>query len=449
MKPDHLHSDPITERHVLAMAIDGGRRTADRFRRLPAEAFVLDKHRAIAAALGRLLAEPGPVDVFRVGSIAAEKASSADSAEAVKRYVHELRDSAPPLEAWTYYVEQLLDAMHVRRLTAVGHRLVQLGERAATGAEMDEVAKAARGVLDDITDRSGVGVADPPISLQELLDQEDEPHDWLVPGVFERMDRMMLTGWEGLGKSYLLAQLALTIAAGVHPFSGRLLSETGHRVLVLDCENSKPQIRRRYRKTAAIVNRVREEHGARPVDWSTAIRLEINPDGIDLGDARTRSRIEDAIAATAPDLILGGPLYKMHRQNLNEETAARDLVGVLDDWRNRYGTALILEAHSGYAGEQQGGRKLRPTGSSLFLRWPEFGFGIKPFADDSNTSAEGRPSTVELAGWRGARDVRDFPGLLSHSTHELPWTPSDPQYRKRHDMGDFVKPLPADAYEVR
>lgn len=431
-----VHHDPLVERHILAMALAGGPHTAARFRRLPAALFAQERNRAVAAALAQVLADGGPVDVFRVATLTAENASGREHAEAVQRYVHELRATAPPISSWDYYVEQALDAMHVRDLVDAGHRLVQLGEAAADGAELDEVAKRAREVLDGVTDRHGLGAVEPPISLQDLLDQEDEPHNWLVPGLLERMDRLMLTGFEGTGKSYLLAQLALCIAAGVHPFSGRLVSDTGHRVLVLDCENSAAQIRRRYRKTAAVVDRIREEHGVRRADWSTMLRLNIQPDGIDLGDARTRSRIEDAIAATSPDLILGGPIYKMHRANLNEETAARDLVGVLDEWRGRYGSALILEAHSGYAGESQGGRRLRPAGSSLLLRWPEFGYGIKPYVDDSDGQQE-HPSTVQLSGWRGARDVRDWPGLLSHSEHELPWTPVETEWRKRHGMPSF------------
>ncbi|MGW4114800.1 AAA family ATPase [Actinosynnema sp. NPDC004786] len=451
MTDDHLHRDAVSERQILAMAMTADRATAERFLRLPSAVFASERHRVVAGAITRVMTEsPGPIDVHRVARLVAERTSSADAADHAVRFVHDLHLNAPPLSSWDYYLDEVLKAMHIRDLVAAGHRLVQLGENAGRGAALDEVALKAREAVDAIADRSGLGVSGPPISLQELLDQEDEPHNWLVPGLLEHLDRLMLTGFEGTGKSYLLAQLALCIAAGVHPFSGALINPAGHRVLVLDCENSKPQIRRRYRKTAAVVNRIREEHGVRPADWSTMIRLEINPDGIDLGDARTRSRIEDAIAATAPDLILGGPLYKMHRANLNEETAARDLVGVLDDWRGRYGTALILEAHSGYAGEQQGGRKLRPTGSSLFLRWPEFGFGIKPFADDTDGSTpEQHPSTVQLSAWRGARDVRDWPGLLSHSDHELPWTPSDPLYRNRHGMGEFRKTLSPDAYEVR
>lgn len=430
MMTDAIHRDLVTERQLLALALTGGRQIAADFLRLPPGVFSSERHKVIASVVREQLAI-GPIDPLAVAQTVAHTTGTDAAAEQAHRYVTDLAFTAPPGGAWSHYAEIAVEAMHVRDLLAAGHRITQLAESAAAGADLDDVVHRARDVLDAVQEGRGMGLAQPPISLQELLDQEDEPHDWLVPGLLERMDRLMLTGFEGTGKSYLLAQIALCIAGGLHPFSGQVVNPDGFRVLVLDCENSKPQVRRRYRKTAAVVNRVREHYGLRPVDWSQQLRLNIRPDGIDLGDARERARIESAIASTAPDLVLGGPLYKMHRANLNEETAARDLVGVLDDWRGRYRFTLVLEAHVGYVGETQGGRKLRPTGSSLFLRWPEFGYGIRAF---DAAAGEEHPSTVELVGWRGSRDVRDWPGLLSHSSSELPWTPSEPEWRRRHGM---------------
>jgi hypothetical protein len=433
---DNLHRDLVTERQLLALVLTGDRRIAAEFLRLPTEVFSSERHKVVALVLrAQIAANVGPVDVFMAAAAAAERAGTDGQAEEERRFVHNLALTAPPTSSWHLYADAALDAMHIRDMLVAGHRITQLAENAAAGADLDEVIARAGEALASASERRVSTSTAPPISLQELLDQQDEPHDWLVPGLLERMDRLMLTGFEGTGKSYLLAQMALCVAAGLHPFTGRVVKPAGYRVLVLDCENSKPQIRRRYRQTAAIVNRLREENGLGPIDWSQHMRLNIRPDGIDLGDKREIARVESAIAATQPDLVVGGPLYKMHRANLNDETAARDLVGVLDDLRGRYRFTLILEAHVGHVGETQGGRKLRPTGSSLFLRWPEFGYGVRAFDPDAG---EEHPKTVQMVAWRGSRDERDWPGLLSHSATELPWTPSDNDYRRRHYMGPYV-----------
>lgn len=436
---DNLHRDLVTEQHLLALVLTGDRKIAAEFARLPVEVFSSQRHRVVALVVReQITANVGPVDTFRVAAAVGDRTGTDGQAEEEQRFVRNLGMSAPPAHSWDYFAEAALDAMHIREVLKAGHRITQLAEQAASGADLSEVITRAREALEEAAERHVGTTTAPPMSLQELLDQQDEPHDWLIPGLLERMDRLMLTGFEGTGKSYLLAQMALCVAAGIHPFSGALIKEEGFRVLVLDCENSKPQIRRRYRQTANVVNRLREMSGVKPIDWSQHLRLNIRPDGIDLGDRKEIARVEAAIASTQPDLVVGGPLYKMHRANLNDETAARDLVGVLDDLRGRYRFTLILEAHVGHVGETQGGRKLRPTGSSLFLRWPEFGYGVRAY---DTAAQEEHPSTVQMVAWRGSRDERDWPGLLTHSTHELPWTPADHDYRDRHRMGLFRKPL--------
>ena len=295
------------------------------------------------------------------------------------------------------------------------------------GSEINEVIGHIRTSIDELEAGTAQG-SEPPISLQALLDEPEEPYDWLVPNLLERMDRVIFTGFEGTGKSYLLAQFALAIAAGVHPFQAVPFSRNGFRVLVLDCENSKKQIKRRYRKVVQNVNQIREMYSMKPIDWSQHLRFEVRPDGINLADMQQYARVESAIAATAPDLVVAGPLYRMHKTNINDEQAARELVDALDRLRVKYGFTLLAEAHVGHGGEHTGGRKLRPTGSSLFLRWPEFGYGIRAFRD---AVGEEHPSVVEMVAWRGSRDERMWPGLLKHSESELPWMPADAAYMKR------------------
>src|SRR5690606_16543473 len=73
---------------------------------------------------------------------------------------------------------------------------------------------------------------------------------------------------------------------------------------------------------------------------------------------------------------------------------------------------------SGHALESNGKRTIRPTGTSLWLRWPEFGHGIRATEDF-------RPDNrvVEFVSWRGDRDERDWPKRLRQGG-SWPWVPA-------------------------
>jgi replicative DNA helicase len=332
------------------------------------------------------------------------------------------------LGTWDYYAEQVLTCLTIRDADHAAQVLVQ---RLETVTEPQDVADIVRTAMDDLEGVTGNLVEktnEPPVSLQELFDEPEEPYNWLVPGLWERMDRIIITGYEGTGKSYLLAQFALAAAAGIHPFAGTVFRRDGFRVLVIDCENSKKQITRRYSQVARNIGFIRDSHGLPAVDWSQQVRFVMRPEGVDMTNVQEFARIEQAIAATAPDLVVAGPLYRMHKMNINDEQAARELVDALDRLRVKYKFTLIAEAHVGHVGEATGGRKLRPTGSSLFLRWPEFGYGLRGFGD---AQKEEHPSTVEMVAWRGSRDERHWPDILSHNADLLPWMPSS-SYRERY-----------------
>jgi hypothetical protein len=55
------------------------------------------------------------------------------------------------------------------------------------------------------------------------------------------------------------------------------------------------------------------------------------------------------------------------------------------------------------------------------LRWPEFGFGIRP-AGQREESLGWRTRYVEVEHWRGGRDERAWPEFLEHGDRsEWPW----------------------------
>jgi hypothetical protein len=337
-------------------------------------------------------------------------------------YLHTLISTVPTAANATYYAEIVSEKAMMRRLIAAGTRIVQLGYADVGLDEVDEVLSQARTALD-----TAVGVPDASMeatSLGDLVCEPDLPQDWVVPGLLERGDRLILSGFEGTGKSVFVAQLALSIAGGIHPFTGDPILPDGgtQQVLIVDVENTRRQLRRRLGRMAAMVDHTRRGHGLGPANWRQVVKVIIRPDGVDLGRAAEFTRLDAECSRVGPDLVVAGPLYKLTGWNTHEEEGALKLLQTLDRIRIKHDCALIAEHHSGHA---QGGqvRSTRPIGSSVFLRWPEFGLGIVRHPDADPT--EEHPSWVQVRRWRGSREERAWPRELRHGGPDrLPWIPT-------------------------
>lgn len=340
-------------------------------------------------------------------------------------YLHTLMQSVTTAANAAYYAEIVAEKATLRRLVAAGARIVQLGYGEVDRDQIGDVCDRAREALEGATG-SPTAAVDQSSSLAELIAEPELPQNWVVPNLLECGDRLILSGFEGTGKSVLVAQLALTVAGGIHPFTGDPLGGLDggtRRVLVLDVENTRSQLRRRLRQMATVIDQVRRGHGLDPVDWHDAVRTIIRPDGVDLAKPAEVARLEASCSAMAPDLLLAGPLYKLTGWNTHEEEGALKLLQTLDRIRVRHNLALIAEHHAGHAQAGQA-RSTRPIGSSVFLRWPEFGLGIVRHPD-SNPDEE-HPSWVQVRRWRGSREERDWPRELRHGGRgRLPWSPTD------------------------
>lgn len=263
------------------------------------------------------------------------------------------------------------------------------------------VTEKAQAVIDRIEAEGDVTTP----TLKEFLDTDDPAHDWVIPGLLERGDRFILTGSEGLGKSVMQRQIAVCAAAGIHPFKHNNIAPV--RVLLVDCENGPVKLRRALRPLVMQAQR----NGNDP---TSRMFLEAIPAGLDLTRPEDEMWLTRTVAAIQPDLLLTGPIYRLHAANPNDEEPARKVTQVLDRCRAAANCALITEAHAGH-GFGQGERPVRPTGTSLWLRWPEFGYGLR-------ASGEYDPAlrVVDLVPWRGDREEREWPRRLK-AGGDWPW----------------------------
>lgn len=225
-------------------------------------------------------------------------------------------------------------------------------------------------------------------------------YDWVVEGLLEKGDRLILTGPEGKGKSTFLRQLGMCCAAGIHPFRDTRMKPVD--VVYVDCENPPGLITRRFRSLHAAASKTLTEN---------RFHLAERPEGLDLLHARDSMWLQEVMATYRPQLLIIGPVYKLHADDPNDEKPARAVQRVLDVCRTRFGgCAIVIEAHSPHG--PTGARELRPFGASAWLRWPEFGFGIRP---EKNTD-----EVAYFQEWRGSRDEREWP-LAIRRGGTWPW----------------------------
>lgn len=416
-------NDVLAEAQVLGMVLVSETEAGDRFLTFGADAWTSSQHQVIAAAIADHLRRGNPVTVPGVQREASRRMGTDEAARRLSLYVFELHETAAPLTSLTYWTDRL---HRVTRAKRAMQEAVRFRQRVESSLEIDDEAEYDQAVKDmavavEDAATTTAGAATPPMSLAGLLEL-DVTYDWLVPGLLERMDRVIITGFEGLGKSELICQFACACAGGVHPFNGDVLPATSPemRVLVVDAENSEAQLQRRYRRVQAMVTAIRRREGMDGDGWHHRIHFVNRPDGIALSQPRELARIEQAIVATAPHLVVAGPIYKLADQDTRDEQVAKELTVTLDRLRQRYQFALLLEAHSGH-GNNLGPRSVRPTGSSVFLRWPEFGYGLRPH-EDSPPDAD-HPDTVRVVPWRGPREERGWPKALARGS-TLPWEPT-------------------------
>jgi len=285
----------------------------------------------------------------------------------------------------------------LRDLTSV------ISEQVSAGAEPVDVASLAASSLNALIDGAASGELATK-TLAEILEGEDT-YDWVIDGLLERRDRLIVTGGEGAGKTTFVRQLAVLAAAGLHPLKFTPIKPV--RVLVVDAENTERQWRRAVRWT------VKQATHYGSIDPAVAIHI-VAGKRIDITHGSHLGEIHRLIDVHKPDIVFIGPLYKLVPRAINSDDDAAPLIVALDSLRER-DVALVMEAHAGHAKGLGGDRDLRPRGSSALLGWPEFGFGLAPHPEDKDM--------VNIVRWRGDRDQRDWPTHMVRG-NEWPWIPA-------------------------
>jgi hypothetical protein len=369
------------------------------------------RHHLIWVAAGALQARGEAVDAITVAAELGRTGGLVKSGGFV--YLHTLMHGVVTVANVDYHAEIIAEKAVLRRLSEAGTRISQIAASADSiglysGAVSDAIERAKAELTASTSMRTSQNATD--VDVYVLL-AEDLPFDWVVPGLLTKGERVLLTAAEGLGKSTLLRQIGVCAAAGLHPFKFSAMEP--RKVLVIDCENGRRLSQDRYgplvRQAARSGRPIAEEQ----------LRLDIQPSGYDFLSSIDAQLVLRMVERFQPDIVMIGPVYRLHRGDPNEEQSARRVSVVLDQMREISGAAIMTEAHMAKAGASAE-RPINPVGSGLWMRWPEFGYGLV-LDKDSDLETERR---CAFKPWRGPREERAWPRELMSgqaTVARVPW----------------------------
>lgn len=320
-----------------------------------------------------------------------------------------------------YYAEQVRMATRLRMLQDASREIADTCGREDAGAHLDDLLRTHRAKLDAIPGPISAQDDDANDELGVILSEADQETDWVIPGWLGREDRAVLVAGEGIAKTTMLRQFAVSVACGLNPWTGARVAD-GQRVLFIDAENSRNQSRRAYRW---ISNRI-----VRPVaapGWVSRVIHKTRNDGVDL-PGRDQKWFLDLAARIAPDVLILGPAYKLMRGDPQKDRDVQDLLDVIDRVRVQQNCAVLVETHAPHGTRDD--RHMRPYGSSVWLRWPEIGIGYQRDIDPRVVQQD-RPDHLVSVDWRGQREERDWPKHLCYGDtrrREMPWRPTEPDW---------------------
>lgn len=191
----------------------------------------------------------------------------------------------------------------------------------------------------------------------------DEP-TWLIRDLWASQAVGLIGGSPKSCKSWLALEMALSVASG-RPCLGHFEPLSTGPVLLYAAEDSPRQVRLRLEGLAQ----------ARSFDFpSLDVRLILEP-SVRLDLAQDKKRLESALAAHRPRLLILDPLVRLHRIDENSSAEVSALLADLRALQRRFEVAIVLVHHTRKANGDSGGQALRGSGdlhawgdSNLYLR---------------------------------------------------------------------------------
>ena len=190
------------------------------------------------------------------------------------------------------------------------------------------------------------------------------------------------------------------------------------RVLYLDAENPEHQQQIDWRRLAGLAAR----NTGSPVPNDNLWIMSEWRSEPDLTTIDGQHLLYEAIANYRPHLCLMGPVQTLVGRDVKDDEVVRKFKHAINTARSICGTAFGIEHHAPHRAPGDKERQMRPYGSSLFMKWPDFGYGLKPTEEED---------VYDLYPFRRPRvRSRAWPERLrwgKPNTLEFPWEEAEPE----------------------
>jgi hypothetical protein len=214
------------------------------------------------------------------------------------------------------------------------------------------------------------------LSITDMIESEWDTGIEIIPGFLARGNIVIFTGFEGHGKTTLLRQIAVCCAWGINPFTYAPMDPLA--VMFVDAENPEHQQVLDWRKLVKLAQ-AHTGHRAAPGRLMILSEWMTEPD---LTSTVGQAWLHERVQVIQPDLVLMGPVQNLVSRDVKDDEVVRKLKHGCNLARAMPpNPAFILEHHSPHRMAGDSERSTRPYGSSLFQKWPDFGYGLRPRKD--------------------------------------------------------------------
>ncbi len=245
-----------------------------------------------------------------------------------------------------------------------------------------------------------------------------QPLEWLIENIWVQGGTGMLAGPPKTGKTWLIIDLAVSIASGT-PFLGKFLAKQGP-VLIYSPEG--PQ--------SCLDDRIRQVAQRRGLDHKDLYIYIISSRDLLLDDKADQKTIAQAIDSVQPSLVIFDPLAECFDGDENRSDDVSVMTKFLTHLAKQYGVASLVSHHivkttSG----KQNGNKMRGSGAL-------FGFGDSYLFLDPLKNKQIKMEVVQRNGTPAEDCILELSEEDSATSYSV--THGQLEEPQKQDLGDLI-----------